>query len=316
MNHEEIKDHPGFFEKLKAVLGFYGFVYMIFLAILVAMGVIYLQNINYITSSKYKAPQPLSDTLKQVTADLPVKKGSITPPVDVFAFRTSTPEMLTKGQELYKTNCASCHGEQGAGNGPAGATLNPPPRNFTVLTGWTNGPSVDQMYKTLHDGITARGMASFSNIPPAERFALIHYVRNFAQYPAVDDVQLRKIDEMYKLSQGVKEPNQIPVKMAIEKLLAENSGKQEKINNISKTITANNTDTAAVMLKNVVSDVKTVVTALANNPKWNESEAEFVSFIITDSNQKGFKGEAADLPKEQVTRIYNYLKGLFVQNQI
>jgi mono/diheme cytochrome c family protein len=316
MNHEEIKDHPGFFEKLRAALGFYGFVYIIFLAILVAMGYIYMRNINMITGSKYQAPQPVSDTLKQVTADLPVKKGSITPPIDVFALRTASPEMIAKGQELYKTNCSSCHGDQGMGNGPAGATLNPPPRNFTILTGWTNGPTIDQMYKTLHDGITARGMASFANIPPAERFSIIHYVRSFSQFPPIDDVQLKKIDEMYSLSQGVKEPNQIPVKMAIEKILAENSPRQEKINTISKTIAANNTDTAAVILKSITSDINKAVTVLAGNPKWNESEAEFVSFIITGSTEKGFKGEAADLTREQATRIYTYLKGLFAQFQI
>ena len=37
-----------------------------------------------------------------------------------------------KGKMLFETNCASCHGTSGKGDGPVGAALQPPPRNFTV----------------------------------------------------------------------------------------------------------------------------------------------------------------------------------------
>ena len=36
-----------------------------------------------------------------------------------------------KGEAHYKTLCISCHGEKGDGNGPAGASMNPKPGNFT-----------------------------------------------------------------------------------------------------------------------------------------------------------------------------------------
>jgi len=35
------------------------------------------------------------------------------------------------GKTVYTTNCASCHGEKGAGDGPVGAALNPKPRDFS-----------------------------------------------------------------------------------------------------------------------------------------------------------------------------------------
>lgn len=35
------------------------------------------------------------------------------------------------GKTTYTTNCASCHGEKGAGDGPVGAALNPKPRDFS-----------------------------------------------------------------------------------------------------------------------------------------------------------------------------------------
>lgn len=36
-----------------------------------------------------------------------------------------------KGKAVYDTNCLSCHGATGKGDGPVGAVLNPPPRDFS-----------------------------------------------------------------------------------------------------------------------------------------------------------------------------------------
>lgn len=37
------------------------------------------------------------------------------------------------GAEVFKTNCESCHGPQGHGDGPAGAALDPAPKNLADL---------------------------------------------------------------------------------------------------------------------------------------------------------------------------------------
>lgn len=47
------------------------------------------------------------------------------------------------GKTAFVTNCASCHGEGGKGDGPVGAALQPPPRDFT---------KADFKYDTDKDG--------------------------------------------------------------------------------------------------------------------------------------------------------------------
>ncbi|HNK64545.1 MAG TPA: cytochrome c [Anaerolineales bacterium] len=45
-----------------------------------------------------------------------------------------TDESLVRGADVYKTNCISCHGETGLGDGPAGAALEPRPAEIAHST--------------------------------------------------------------------------------------------------------------------------------------------------------------------------------------
>src|SRR5215510_13208793 len=42
-------------------------------------------------------------------------------------------EAAPAGAEIFKAYCASCHGDTGHGDGPAGASLSPRPRNLAEL---------------------------------------------------------------------------------------------------------------------------------------------------------------------------------------
>ena len=53
-------------------------------------------------------------------------------------------ESINIGQSLFETNCISCHGPQGYGNGPAAVGLSPAPANFT--DGHTNSHSDGDLY--------------------------------------------------------------------------------------------------------------------------------------------------------------------------
>lgn len=41
----------------------------------------------------------------------------------------------TRGQKLFAAHCASCHGAQGSGDGPAGKALNPRPADLASMAG-------------------------------------------------------------------------------------------------------------------------------------------------------------------------------------
>ena len=303
---------------MKDYFKYYGSVYIIFIIALIVMGTMYINDLPNVTREKIGGlPVVVKDTTGDstaVTADLPMVKGTLSPPVDVMKYLNPTPEMVDKGKTTFTTNCVSCHGEQGKGDGVAGASLNPKPRNFHEMTGWTNGPAITMMYKTLQEGITNRGMASFANLPPEDRLNLIMYIRTFSpDFPPVTQVQLDSIDQKYSLLKGVKMPNQIPVKLAIEKLLEENKSFDEKVNSMVKAVNENKTDSSAVILRNITSNISKALTVLGQDSSWNNNEASLVKIFDNNPVQNGFKARASYmLTSQQLTQLHLYLKKLFM----
>ena len=296
-------------EKKKIVLGFYGLFYIVILIIIIAGGWWYLDQLPFLTREKFN---PLMADTSKPMGDLPVVKSSTTPPVDVFKESVPAPDKIAKGKSLFETTCSSCHGTEGKGDGIAGKTLNPLPRNFTDLAGWKNGPAFSKMYKTLQEGLPPSAMASFSNIPTEDRIALILYVRTFRNdYPPVDQNELKELDKTYSLSSGVKQPAQIPVKLAEEKLLSETIPVSDKIQRIKDIIINEKNDKSAILLKEISYDLNKSITALINYPKWNENENVFVNFVETAPLSKGFKPVVFNLNKEEWSQLYQYLKTIF-----
>ena len=106
--------------------------------------------------------------------------------VNVEALLKPTPELVAKGKELFAVNCATCHGPDGLGNGPAAAALNPKPRNFHESY-MRYGGGVARIVQTVSTGSPGTAMAAFTNIPLEDRFALAHYVRTFMPQPPPQD---------------------------------------------------------------------------------------------------------------------------------
>jgi high-affinity iron transporter len=88
---------------------------------------------------------------------------------------TLTPEMEKKADAAFKLYCATCHGETGAGDGPAAVALNPKPRNFTKDP-FRQGSSVAEVFLTLQTGVPKTTMVAFAHLPEEDRWGLAYKV--------------------------------------------------------------------------------------------------------------------------------------------
>jgi cytochrome c553 len=56
-----------------------------------------------------------------------------------------------QASQMFATVCATCHGMDGTGNGPAAETLKPKPRNYTDAA-WQASVTDDELRKTILKG--------------------------------------------------------------------------------------------------------------------------------------------------------------------
>ncbi|HMT12375.1 MAG TPA: hypothetical protein PKA39_12220, partial [Ignavibacteria bacterium] len=142
---------------------------------------------------------------------------------------------------------------------------------------------------------------------------LIMYIRTFSpDYPPVTQVQLDSIDQTYSLTKGVKMPNQIPVKLAMEKMLQKNLSIDDKVKNMVKAINENKNDSSAVILRSVSSNLTKALTVLAQDSSWNNNEAALVKIFDNNPVQNGFRARASYmLSPQQLTQLHAYLRKLF-----
>src|SRR5690606_26781775 len=83
---------------------------------------------------------------------------------------------LALGKAVYAAHCASCHGSKGFGDGPAGAGLEPGPRNFHDAQVMTIS-SPFKFYNTLITGIEGTAMNSYEAVlSPGELWSVSFYL--------------------------------------------------------------------------------------------------------------------------------------------
>lgn len=89
---------------------------------------------------------------------------------------------LARGRELYRSQCASCHGGAGRGDGAAGRGLEPPPSDFTDAARIAQR-SVHGLYNTITLGVAGTGMAPYPQLAESDRWALAFYVSQLSLAP-------------------------------------------------------------------------------------------------------------------------------------
>lgn len=83
------------------------------------------------------------------------------------------------GQAIFNANCATCHGQDGRGGGPAAVGLEPPPADLTDGT-WTTGDgSLAAIENTIENGSPGTAMIAWKGtLTDAQIDAVARYVQS------------------------------------------------------------------------------------------------------------------------------------------
>lgn len=92
---------------------------------------------------------------------------------------------LAKAKANYQSYCQPCHGDDGKGNGPNAAILNPKPRDFTNCADMKKRPD-DELLKVINEGGDAIGLSADmqawgGTLKDDEMKALVKYIRAFCK---------------------------------------------------------------------------------------------------------------------------------------
>ena len=79
-----------------------------------------------------------------------------------------------RGRDLFRHNCATCHGTRGRADGPGAASLIPHPANLSA-----HQFTVPHLSRALWNGVAGTAMPAWRDLPPADRAALAQAVREF-----------------------------------------------------------------------------------------------------------------------------------------
>lgn len=284
----------------------FGFIFPYFLAIGLITGLYFISNLEFVARQKFNPA--LLDTVKVM--DLTLQESKIVPPVDINKIKVETQELLSEGEAIYKTNCASCHGETGAGGGPASVGMNPAPRNFTSKDGWKNGTKLSNIYTTLQEGIAGSAMIAYDFLKPQEKFAVAHYIRkNFIPEPEADsEDDLKSLDALYNLSAGTFVPAQIPVVDAEKLKLNDYSVEIKKFDNAVKKF---NDLTNKSAIDSYLINRNAAFMLLIKDSNWKQSASSFKNLVLRNLENNVFSPKIVSLNDKELSQLHSNLLLLF-----
>ncbi len=269
------KEEIDFRELLRTPRRLFGYSYVYFLMLLLVLGILYAWHLTDIGKNAVM-PVALKDSSAFVQ-EIPLQAPSVLPPVDVRRAAVPTDSLLRTGRDSYRANCASCHGENGLGDGPAGLMLNPKPRNFHVADRMDQRSKGDGDLPDAQEGIVRNGMASYNYLPPGDRFALIHLVRSFHPSPPADaEADVLMLETTYQLSKGSSIPAQIPIRNAMQRVVTEGGPRIQAVSATVSRVMADASTPGAALLRRVMADPTKAVTSLRSVAPAKGTVDEFI----------------------------------------
>jgi high-affinity iron transporter len=85
------------------------------------------------------------------------------------------------GKTLYDTQCASCHGTSGKGDGKMAAMMNPPkPSDLTDGT-WKHGATDGEIFTLIRDGAKGTAMRGYAaRMKTEDIWNVVNYLKTLA----------------------------------------------------------------------------------------------------------------------------------------
>lgn len=104
-------------------------------------------------------------------------------PTPVIAAPTTN---LARGELVYLTHCAKCHGPEGHGDGESAEKLRPPPRDFARRP-WRFEPTAEAIHRVVRDGIPGTAMVAAKDaLSESDTAAVTAYVLQLANTGAAE----------------------------------------------------------------------------------------------------------------------------------
>ena len=135
------------------------------------------QQIKTLAQSLFYAVQEKQTVVKIQTLTAELKNVLIT-----ISPQLSLPTSLitpVKVKQLFQSNCGSCHGMTGQGDGELASQLNPKPTNFTDKARALDR-SVLGLYDVVTGGLDGTAMPSFKHLTADQRWSLAFYTGSLA----------------------------------------------------------------------------------------------------------------------------------------
>ena len=97
----------------------------------------------------------------------------------------TTPASVAAGKALYDTQCATCHGATGKGDGKMAANIpDPKPSDMTDAT-WKHGKTDGEIFAVIKDGAKGTAMRGYgARIKPDDMWNMVNYIRTLGPKPA------------------------------------------------------------------------------------------------------------------------------------
>ncbi|HEY1333794.1 MAG TPA: cytochrome c [Myxococcaceae bacterium] len=94
--------------------------------------------------------------------------------------------MRARGEQLYRENCALCHGEKADGRGSRSMGLDRPPANFTEAV-WSRPESAARAFQAISRGVPGSAMPSWeAALSPDDRWALVAFLTSVSERGMTD----------------------------------------------------------------------------------------------------------------------------------